>query len=254
MCKVQFKKSFLRVMGFCVAAFFMLGQGSVTAASFVDQFDNGIFADTDDTVAFWRIARGSTISRYILSVSENIDDTQNGRLSITTNQIQASGIVTATTPDFNFFETPVLIDLKGITIDGSQHLSSSLMHVGLYSRNDRTTVANYVKLAMIGDRGFVFSVKSKDGSIFPISLKYDAPEIPDRVTLYLDEVEYRITFFFPGGGLFFSGEHGMTLEGWANGSGAAALFIGASTSFSGNTTTVGADSIDVSDQNVLLCI
>ncbi len=253
MCKLQSKNTFLRISGFCIVVFFMLGQGSVTAASFADNFDNGIYADTDDTPAFWRISRGSTISRYILEVSENIDDAQNGRLSIVTNQIQASGIITPTTPDFNFFNTPVLIDLKGISIEAEQFLSSSLLHVGLYSRNDRTIIANHMRLAMIGDRAFIFTVKSKDGTTFPISLKYDSPEVPERVTLYLDSVEYRITFYFAGGGLFFAGEHGMTLEGWANGTGDAALFIGASSTFS-SLTTVGIDSIEVSDQNTLLCI
>jgi len=254
MCKLQSKNIFLRISGFCIVVFFMLGQGSVTAASFADHFDNGVFSDTDDTPAFWRISRGSTISRYILEVSENIDDTtQNGRLSIATNQVQASGIVSQMTSDFNFFNTPVLIDLKGISIESDDFLSSALLHVGLYSRNDRTSIAKHVRLAMVGDRAFLFSVRSKDGTTFPISLKYDSPEVPERVTLYIDDVEYRITFYFSGGGLFFAGEHGMTLEGWANGTGDAALFIGASSGFS-SITTVGVDSIEVSDQNTLLCI
>ncbi len=237
------------VSGLLLLSVACLGWGSAQAVElFVDNFANDVVTDADVVPGVWQIRRGSFTRTSFVNVTE-----ANGFLTIETNDRYGGGVSTYNSPDFNFFVRPIKFTIEGLNLSGTGHPSYQGVRFGVTPNGALPFQrVNQLELAFNGNRHFTFMAFRNAQLDYLVNMDYNLPVLPDRIELVLDATRYEIRFFWPGGGLFFQGEHGFDINTWvapgAAPTGETAIFLAGVSVFPNfNTTTVQVDAVRVDE-------
>ncbi len=231
-----------------LAAALVWGGMAQAVQVFVDNFANDVVQDADTVPGIWQVRKGAYgISSFVQATEAN------GIVTLETNDRYGGGIVTTTSPDFDFFARPLKFTIDGLTVSGTGHPSYQSVRFGVTPNgNNPFQRVNQLELSFTGNRHFTFMAYKNAQLNYLINFNYSLPEIPTRIELVLDATRYELRFFWDGGGMFFQGDHGFDYNSWvAPGgvpTGETALFLAAASVVPRyNTTTLTADAVLVDE-------
>lgn len=213
-----------------VAALLSLPVVSSAEILFQDNFDNADYTSIPLGGAF-----GPTGKEWTFYYTFDPDATRSveqiaGRLNIKTNSLGGARIGDGVffkniyTPEFNFFGDPAattpikrMFSLRGIRFGNitttPKHFHNLAFYVSSNSSVPRFASSFVVTLNAANQFSVVArqNLTNKEIALFPNTT---VPVTPDGVDVVLDPTNYRVVFVFPGGGLYFEGQHGLTRTAW----------------------------------------
>lgn len=221
------------LLGICA----LMALSQVNAAElFRDDFDDGELVDPANA----NILLDPWV-RYKLGFGSVIFSEENGQVNITTNEpgnwIGAGMITSARNPDLNFFGSAVadpqnphkrVIRVEGLAfVDNALYPFEKEFRLVVFSaspaieREARVPKEDFFEVVVREDRTYnIISQTTVPGAAIgsvPVSITDPLariPKVPNAITVELDATDYRVTFEFEGGGLYYYGPHGLVRENW----------------------------------------
>ena len=219
---------------------------------FIDDFDNGDYHsyvdETGNTVNYWVPVKQAYGTSSQLSISES-----NSTLILTTNDYYGGGIKSAVTNDYNFFSHPISIKVSDLIVGGTGGASDQRLLLRLTPyQNTPYLTRNALEISVSGEGRFQLTATDDSGvSIQLINYLFKLPFVATNFELSLNATQYELKLTWPGGGLFFNGDHGLSGVNWTDNQyphlpgDSLIMILGSSIAKFTNTTTASIGKIEV---------